>query len=91
MIDVARLRRSQSLDIGHFDLIQRSSDFPFPEPAEFFKLQEFGCQIEGLTYQIEGLTYIGLQNVGVIGQAIDNFGGGKAVPTQQTLDIGPRA
>jgi len=81
---VARLRRSQSLDIGHFDLIQRSSDFPFPEPAEFFKFQEFGCQIEGLTY-------IGLQNVGVIGQAIDNFGGGKAVPTQQTLDIGPRA
>ena len=84
MVDVARAGRSQNFHVGHFYLVKRAVDFPFPESQEFVRLGKFGGQIKRLSD-------IGLQQVQMIGKAIDDFGSGKAVTAQLTLDIGHKS
>ena len=84
MIDVARAGRPQNFHVGHLYLVQRAVDLPFPESQEFVQLGK-------LWRQIKRLPNIGLQQVQMIGKAIDDFGGGKAVTAKLTLDIGNKA
>ena len=74
MLYMARPRRPEDFEIGHLDLLQPGFDFPFPETQKF-------TQFWKLWGEVQHLPDLGLQQVEVIGRAVYDFGGGKAVTT----------
>jgi hypothetical protein len=80
MIHVSASCRGEDLRSGNLDGVERTFDFAFPEFEEFMKLGKGRGQIQRLPH-------IGLEQVKMIRQAVDNFRRGQTVPVQLTFDL----